>query len=440
MDLVGKFAEEHHLHLYGCLDAEDLWEIGKTAQQTCESRLDWYALEFEKAYGRRPDWQAYWSHENGLELLSNDYYVGEGSDFSRFQASFNLVIALCKIIPDSTMVIRKVLSKLAGQGLRYAELRFVIPQEFDDHQVELYLGTMADEVANFGSDYGTFEARLALSLPREEGATVPTYQKLRKWLDANKDRAYAFTAVDLAFYEENDPPKNKFDFINLVQKDNKKTLNPLAILYHVGESFRTISLASSVRWVQQVASRSVTRIGHAISLGVEPTAYEGQLVLENVLERKDHLNWLIDNENWLREFGYTFDGLETKHELAELEAVDSLKKETIVYDRSYLEEIRRLQDAVLAGIHADFRSVIETCPTSNMRILGLGKWEYLPVKRFAESGISLCVSSDDPGVFQTNLHKEVSLLKNRLNVSEPKLATLAENQTRLRSANLLRSS
>ena len=37
-----------HVHLYGCLSAEDLWNIGKDSYQKRRLMLEWYAQEYQK--------------------------------------------------------------------------------------------------------------------------------------------------------------------------------------------------------------------------------------------------------------------------------------------------------------------------------------------------------------------------------------------------------
>ena len=85
---------ELHLHLYGCLTAEDLHHLGRDRARTAKgaARLDWFADEFAKAYGPRPDPQSYWRDDNGLEKLREDFEFTAAESFDRFQARFNLAI------------------------------------------------------------------------------------------------------------------------------------------------------------------------------------------------------------------------------------------------------------------------------------------------------------------------------------------------------------
>src|SRR3989338_4469912 len=95
--------DELHLHLHGCLTAKDVWNLGASRWEIRIPALNWYADEFEKAWGRRPQWERYW-REGGWEELRKDYEVKSFVSFSQFQACFNLVIALFPLtVSDPTL-------------------------------------------------------------------------------------------------------------------------------------------------------------------------------------------------------------------------------------------------------------------------------------------------------------------------------------------------
>ena len=75
----------------------------------------------------------------------------------------------------------------------------------------------------------------------------------------------------------------------------------LAILYHVGESFDDKSLESAVRWVHEAAEFGAHRLGHAISLGVDPRLYGNHIRNESVAERIDQLNYDLNHRDGLAE-------------------------------------------------------------------------------------------------------------------------------------------
>ncbi|HIM56379.1 MAG TPA: hypothetical protein EYM39_06715 [Candidatus Latescibacteria bacterium] len=71
-----------------------------------------------------------------------------------------------------------------------------------------------------------------------------------------------------------------------------------------------------------------------------------------------------------------------------------------------MEEIRRRQDFVLHRL-AESGTVIESCPTSNLRIGGVPDAARHPIHRFLRSQVNLVVGADDPGIFDSPLAAEI---------------------------------
>ena len=435
---------EHHIHLYGCIDAKDLWEIGKTKYKENTERLNWYADEYEKAYGKRPNWKDYWETDDGLKKLTHDFLFLDREPFPKFQAKFNLIIALCKINPNDTSIVERVFLNLKNQGISYAEARAILPPYIQGDDVPLYFTNIAKCLIKLEKENPGFIPRMAISLPRESPFTQQVYQSLRKWMDENPQLAHTFSAVDLAFYEENDPPKNKKDFVNTVLNDNKNRKNKLAFLYHVGESFNTISAASSARWVWEVAHMGATRMGHAISLGIGVEELKGRAVQEKLEERLDHINWLLENQGWLHDEGYQFSEENIKQEKEEIEknknklsAEEFSQKTTLIeYTEEYLADFQKLQTALIQHIKKNTDTVIECCPTSNRRIGMIQNLKNHPLKRFADAGLNICLSTDDPGIFNIDLNHEVNLALNEIGLTPEQLETISKQQTSQRSQQL----
>ena len=94
MSLPTQIEKDFHVHLHGCLDPQDLWSMGKDLWQDRQDKLAWYAQEFEKATGRKPDVASYWQDQDGQAILAQDFLCLEPTTFAVFQAKFNLIIAL----------------------------------------------------------------------------------------------------------------------------------------------------------------------------------------------------------------------------------------------------------------------------------------------------------------------------------------------------------
>ncbi|VAW30375.1 hypothetical protein MNBD_CHLOROFLEXI01-3042, partial [hydrothermal vent metagenome] len=52
-------------------------------------------------------------------------------------------------------------------------------------------------------------------------------------------------------------------------------------------------------------------------------------------------------------------------------------------------------------------TVIECCPTSNLRIGGVPDAKHHPIHRFLASSVNLCLCTDDPGTLDITLASEI---------------------------------
>ena len=76
------------------------------------------------------------------------------------------------------------------------------------------------------------------------------------------------------------------------------------------------------------------------------------------------------------------------------------------YTPERLEENRRRQEFVLDRL-TELGTVIESCPTSNLRIGGVPSPSVHPLHRFLKSQVNLLIGADDPGIFDSPLAAEV---------------------------------
>jgi adenosine deaminase len=418
---------ELHLHLFGCLTAEDVWELGKDRWRTKAELLEWYAAEFQKVWGKLPDWERYWKDDTlGFELLKKDFIFSERADFLKFQASFNLLIALFKIEPEDTAVLNHVMRRHRNDGLKYAEYRTILPVTFSKEQISTYLTTIAQATLQFEAEAaGSFSSRLILSIPRENKQAENQYSLLRAWMDANPKLAHAIRGIDFSYIEEGNPPSAKKDFFAKIYQDNaKRQHSPLAIMYHVGESFRGMSLMSSARWVWQAFDAGAHRLGHAISLGLNPQALQNTKTTERVSERTEHLLWIQKNREMLAQgrFEPNFSALHSElSALAERKPEENIE---IIYDDHTIHDAKALQEALMHDLSRR-GAILESCPTSNLRIGMIEKEEHHPLHRFIENQMKFVISTDDPGIFDIDLMTEETYCKNNLKISNEALHSAA---------------
>ena len=297
--------QDLHVHLHGCLSAEDLWNTGKDIYKNQSFMLDWYASEYAKAWGRKPDYRKYWKSESGFDLLKSDYIFSEANHFDRFQANFNLIVALCPITSERFDIQEKIIRNVASQGLEYFEARTLIPFRLNDSEVSSYLHGLCTKVRSLNEEL-EMETKLVFSLFRDNGLATKHYGQIRAFIEAQPDLSQVISGIDFAFAEEGSPPKSKREFFKRFHADNQ-TRKPLDLLYHVGESFGDKGMASAVRWIWEAHKMGASRLGHAIALGADPENYKGRLITEPADERLDTIRWLINQRTPLETNGYKVD-------------------------------------------------------------------------------------------------------------------------------------
>jgi hypothetical protein len=434
--MTTKFDHELHIHLFGCLTAEDVWFLGRDRWKKAEERLQWYESEYEKAWGRRPNSNAYWANSsNGFDQLRADFEFKSNAPFSAFQACFNLMIALFKLAPGEHHVLDHILRRYVALGRKYAEFRTIIPPYFTTGELFQYMSQQAQLIRTAeAAAGGTFEPRLVYSLPRDPEQCLVQYAHLRRWMRENPDDAQAIAGIDFSYFEEGYPPVDKRDFFAQVRRDNRADPNQaLAILYHVGESFEHLSIPSAARWVFEAHAYGAHRLGHAIALGIDPVARIGKTVYESKSERIYHLNWLMANQPWLEERGYSQRASDLMVEIRQLEALPAeTDRIDVTIDNDDVADIRQFQDALMAEL-ASKGVVIESCPTSNFRIGGISDPLHHPLKRFVASGLRMIIATDDPGIFDVSLESEVQLASDLVGVPISELGGIARDQVNLRS-------
>ncbi len=415
-----------HVHLFGCLDAEDVWTLGKNRWQQQTDLLQWYEDEYEKAWGRRPNSQAYWLSDNGFELLKNDFVFSKPGEFAKFQACFNLLIALFKIKPEDPSVLKYVIEKHQNEGLEFVEYRTILPHWFKPKDVDTYLRGLAQTIETYETtNTSSFKARLAFTLMRDNEIFLKQYNMLRSWMDANQDHAKFFTAIDLAYYEEDHPPNEKKAIFETIREENKTNAHPLKILYHVGESFEKISLMSSIRWVWQAHQLGADRLGHAISLAVNPDYLLGSQIEEPLSEYLNHLDWLIEHQEWLSAQGFSISLQHLKRERSKLKSRPHQQAHLINYDQEYLQQVKCFQQVILKDLSRK-KAIVESCPSSNLLIAKIPSVEDHPLKKFLASNLKVCLASDDPGVFATSLYKEEQKCRQEFKLSDAEINSMAQ--------------
>lgn len=419
---------ELHVHVGGCLYAEDLLELGREIY----AEVDWslFVSSFETAFGTRPDpvrlFKEGLSSEAGRERFRQHYVYGpqDGGDFKRFQAKFNLLICLYRYWAQHLHREEEVLWRIAERHRRerldYVEYRAMFG--VDDPERFLHFHRTGARVFQEASREG-FTARYLVSLPR--WAPLEGYELVQRLLRESPELIPTIVGLDFCFFEEGYPPQQLRSFFARLEEDNqKRPEQALEVAYHVGEVFFDKSLESAIRWCHQAAQLGARRLGHAVALGLDPQAaiarQPGAHEEEPVSERLAQLEYDLRHRQELEDCGVEVDPGALEQEREALQRRPPAEPVRRPYTPQRLEEIRRRQVFVLGHL-ARLGTVIESCPTSNLRIGGVPAAHH-PLRRFLRSEVEVAIGADDPGIFDSPLAAEVEWAAAHADMEEQALA------------------
>lgn len=406
-----------HVHLAGSFYAEDLLAIGAPIFRD----VDWTARDFLNGYNNSLDTEldpvqlfaeALENPEVGFPKLKAAYVFGaeDSGDFERFMWKYRLFSHLWGYgwelgRETAVSMIRQPVEHHKRQGLSYVEYRAGFWGEGADlrQRMQICAETLAAECDK------QFTARYIVALPRID--PMPMYLAARQLLQTQPQLTSTLIGLDFASHEEGFPPRLNRAFFQQLHKDNKA--NPeqqLTAVYHVGETFFDKSLESAVRWCHEAALLGAKRLGHCIALGLDPAvavsrrdkAHEAELVSE----RLDQIAYDLRFASQLQKVGVAIDVNALQREqqsLVNLAADDRVERP---YTPQRFQDIRQRQTFVLDQL-AQAGTVIECCPTSNLRIGGVPDAEHHPIHRLLASHVNLCICTDDPGTFDITLASEI---------------------------------
>lgn len=135
---------------------------------------------------------------------------------------------------------------------------------------------------------------------------------------------------------------------------------------------------------------------------MDPYAYLGKKVLEPVSEREDTLKFQLDHWEEISKYGE----LPPKKKLeSELDSIRHKEKVEISVTENLVSETKVFQEYCMDRIK-NTNVVIESCPSSNEYIGMVRDKAHHPLIRFAQNDLKFTISTDDPGIFGTNIKEE----------------------------------
>jgi adenosine deaminase len=401
-----------HVHLYGVLAPEDIYKYGKSIWQQRKERLKWFAKEYFKSWGVYPQWEKYWTAKDGFSLLKKDYLFTKKNSFARFQSCFNLIIALFPIVSTDKDFVKILLDKLVLNKQNYYEVRIVFPFYFKNHEMHEYLTTVSSSVKE-----KKVKVKFIVSLTRENKAYLEQYAIIKKWQADNKILKEIVVGIDFAADEESDSLVEKKSFITKVLNDNlADPKSKLLITCHTGESFVSCGMLSACKKIWTLSRCGTHRLANTIALGKNPWELKNKIFKQKTQERISTLKWalsLLKSSN-LEEL--------KKYVTISLEKQEPTDYVFIQYTDLEIQLIEALQDIVCLELKNN-QTILEVCPTSNYLIGEIDSYKSHPLHKFLQHGLQVCICSDDPGIFATNLQQEYKFCSDKLKICMQKLQT-----------------
>ncbi|MCE9599340.1 MAG: hypothetical protein K8S54_15355 [Spirochaetia bacterium] len=417
---------ELHSHLYGCLTVDDLYFLAERNTPRWQIFVD----SWTKAHGTPPVMDGLMDPSN-RRILEKHYHFKSASDFPKFQACFDLIIALSSTEPEE---LREIALRVAArEPAVHAEYRQLLSPflPMDDFKARMKALALAFEESNRLNPKKT--AKLAVSIPRRIDRANEYWIALQDLLQEDAV-SRQIVGVDFCAQEEGNPPSAIAPLLASIQSFN--TQHPdraLAILYHVGESFADKSVESAVRWIVEAARLGCHRLGHAIALGIDPEMFSLSTRQEIVRERMDQIQFELSELDSLQSAGLELEPDALKVELEQLERCGT-ESVTITYDSKRVRNLKLFQDWAMQEIKKT-PAIIESCPTSNVRIAAIQGRH--PIHRFLEAGIPVVIGADDPGIFDTDLPGEFQILES-WGISAEEIAKLKARSLEVTSEKLVR--
>jgi adenosine deaminase len=408
---------ELHVHIGGCLYADDVLELGREVYHDIDWRL--FVDSYAEVFGERPVPQrlfhdAMHGGDLGWQRFRRHYVYDalDGGDFGRFMAKMNFLSCVYRhwrnVLQRQEHVLHRITDRHRQEGVSYVEYRGMYTVATDDAD-GFFTFHLATALALQAASRDGLTARYIISLPR--WAPLQQYAWVKQLLDEHPELLPTIVGIDFCHVEEGFPPEVVRDFFHHLEEDNRNhPERALDVVYHVGESYFDKSLESAVRWCHEAAEMGARRLGHAIALGLDPaiavTRQAQAHETECVRERLDQIGYDLTYAYELQAYGIAIDrdALEQERDLLLRQPLDASVHRPYTPER--LDGIRHRQDFVLDRL-AELGTVIESCPTSNLRIGGVPSAAFHPVHRFIHSAVPLVIGADDPGIFDSPLAAEI---------------------------------
>ncbi len=123
-------------------------------------------------------------------------------------------------------------------------------------------------------------------------------------------------------------------------------------------------------------------------------------------------------------------GLHALPHAGETEGADSVRQAVVDLGAERVGHgVRVLEDHELTQRLVDTGIMCEVCPTSNLLLGVVDDIADHPLQRMIDAGLRVCVNTDDPGWFDTDLVTELSIASEELSVGRPQHLAMQRDAT-----------
>lgn len=389
-----------HSHLYGALTTEHIQLLGKRKKP----RWNIFRDSYLKTRGTDPDLENLFDGSlESLKKLKSYHHFLDAGNFSLFQTAFDLVISVSHLDQEELEIVSGLV--LDSQVCKYSEYRMLFPERFGMEGFIQSTKNLSRSMKKASDSYRDKSAKLAIGIHRTDHRGE-AYDALYELMEQDEVVREMVVGIDFCAEEKGYPPEEKLEFFERVlQKNRSDPTRALAILYHVGESYDDKSLESAIRWIEQSASGGAHRLGHSVALGEDLNALEGTSSVESSSERILQIDYELKHQDELEDSGYEVDPGSHLREKEMLQKRPSDWRLEAQYDEKRILQLHRFRNFAMQRIRKS-GAVIESCPTSNVRIAGLQTLKKHPLGFFLKNQLPVVLGSDDGGILDTDLVRE----------------------------------
>jgi len=352
--------------------------------------------------------------------------------------------------------VQDALREFSEDNVRYAEIRIGAPKarmalkQFPKlDKEEAFLKVMQVNLTNIAAaikegnknlvnkGFNPVDLRIIVSISKSASRSDDNLAQLKalvRLLREEDGLVHYIVGIDGAAKEAGEKPNLYKEHFDVIKKYNESVPRSkrLGITWHQGEDFSDTSMFDSIRRVCQLIEMGVDRIGHGLVLGMDPKFYLGKVFHMDIDDYLDYLEFESKNK-FLFPVHLAVEGAKRNlgEEIARASDLKSKGDEKIVgvylngrYSDFMKQAIRERQKFVLKQMR-EKGVVLDMNPTSNRYMaLRSGLYEDHPFPFILNESVRVTINTDDAGIFDTDLNRELVYAALMAGLSEDQLLAI----------------